>query len=203
MNYSTWISITVSPKTFLFDVSDLLPTNLEIYRGLGETPQWIGRWTLQCPCVSFHGWKSRRCPRKVSHFEVPICGAKILKDLYCSKHDVERFSFCLFYLIFVQGLRGCIAFDLKTMAEVSARMQVPSGWWKLALVCNSLSCMAFPSVPGTLKHKDWSHARGPCDMNSCFPGAWNCFLSISRFNFISTARVQRLEELIWGWWLRR
>lgn len=95
MNFCIIISITVLSKAFKLDVSDLLPTNLEIHWGLGETPQWIGRWTLQCPDGFSFGRKSQRSPG--SHFEVPNLWDKMSKrPSNSSRHDVERFSFCSF-----------------------------------------------------------------------------------------------------------
>lgn len=77
----------------LLDVSDLLPMNLEIHWGLGETPQWIGRWTLQCPDGFRFGRKSQRSPGK-SFWSAKFVGQNVKKTF--SRHDVERFSFCSF-----------------------------------------------------------------------------------------------------------
>lgn len=143
----------------LLDVSDLLPTNLEIHWGLGETPQWIGRWTLQCPDgFRFHGRKSQRSPEKVN-LKCQICGTKCQKDLQTLADMMWKDSLFAHFCSRAQGLhcvwlevsldctrKTLLTFSTSTMAEVSARMQVPSGWWKLALVCNSLSSGAFPTV---------------------------------------------------------
>lgn len=88
------ISIALSSKAFCWMFRIYFLRTLSHW-GLGETPQWIGRWTLQCPDGFRFGRKSQRSPG--SHFEVPNFWDKMSKrPSNFSRHDVKRFSFCSF-----------------------------------------------------------------------------------------------------------
>ena len=183
----------------LLDVSDLLPTNLEIHWGLGETPQWIGRWTLQCPDGFRLGENLKDLPEVI--LIMPNLWDNNVKKTF-SRHDVERFSFCSF-LFEGSGVALPLTWSLVWLHEKdlvdlfnihngrSFRLQVPSGWWKLALVCNSLSSRAFPTIrPSNAKTEVMQGALGTWSLAFLGHG---CFFDVEspkknkHFTFISTA----------------